>query len=165
MSDVFLSYSRYRQPAEAIAKELQALGITTWLESKDLAPGKQWEEEIRKAMSEARLVAILVGRRSEDAPPEYPLALEHSWSDDDKVLVPILMDDAEPPSFLRHVEAIRVEPRRQDWNRVAKEIAKLLHRGSAIKRSRAAIKEQSERLSLIERGANALREPDDKSAE
>jgi len=166
MSDVFLSYSsKYRQHAEALAKELQALGASAWLDSKDLVPGRPWEEEIRKAINDARLIAFLVEPSSpaEKVQQEYMAALEHSWSDNDKVLLPILIGDAEPPSFLRHVQALRVRERNPEWARTAKEIAKLLRREGGVKRNKSPIKEQLKRLDLIERGANALRVADHES--
>jgi len=162
MSDVFLSYpSSYRQHAEALAKELQALGISTWLDVKDLAPGMPWEEEMRKAIGDARLIVFLVESRSPDSPAEkvqreYWAALEHSWSDSAKSLLPVLIGDAEPPAFLRDVTALRVQPRNPEWSRVAKQVAKLLSHGG-VKGRQPPAKEQVERLNLIERGANALR--------
>jgi len=167
MSDVFLSYSSKCRPhAEALAKELQALGTSAWLDSKNLVPGKPWEEEIRKAINDARLIAFLVEPSSpeEKVQREYMVALEHSWSDKDKVLFPILIGDAEPPSFLRHVHALRVRERNPEWSRAAMEIAKLLRQEGGVKRSKAPIKEQLKRLDLIERGANALRGVDHDSS-
>ena len=166
MSDVYLSYSsKDKQHAEGLAKELQALGISAWLDSKDLVPGSDFKQSISSAISNARLIAFLMepGASRENAQWEYMEALGHSWSDDEKILVPVLIGNAEPPSFLRHSPALRVQPRNPEWARTAKQIAKLLSQGGSLKRRKPPVKEQIKRLNLIERGANALRVQDDES--
>jgi hypothetical protein len=166
MSDVYLSYSsKDKRHAKELAKELQALGVSAWLDSKDLAPGSDFKRAISSAISDARLVAFLVepGDSREKVQWEYMEALGHSWSDNEKILVPILIGNAEPPSFLRRSSALRVQPRNPEWARTAKQIAKLLSQGGSVKRRKPPVKEQIERLKLIERGANALRVKDDES--
>ena len=88
---------------------------------------------------------------------EYMTALEHSWSDEGKILVPVLIGDAEPPSFLRHALALRVKGQKPEWARVARTIAKMLSEGNSAKHSKAPIREQIQRLNLLEKEANALR--------
>lgn len=177
MSDVFLSYSQKSQKhAEALASQLQALGISTWLDSKNLAAGTSWESAIQEAVKDARVIAFLLesssATDSDKMQKESMVALEHSWADKDKILVPILLGNAEPPPFLRQVRGIRVRQRNPEWQHTAKEIAELLRRGSASRHSKAtvkehlkrSIKEQLQRLELIERGANELRGEDTESA-
>lgn len=166
MSDVYLSYSsRDEQHAEELAKELQALGISAWLASKNLVPGCDPEQAISSAIGNSRLIAFLVGSgaSSEWVQWEYMEALGYSWSDKEKILVPVLIGNAEPPSFLRHSSALRVRPRNPGWARIAKQIAKLLSQGRSLKRRKPPVKEQLKRLNLIERDANALRVQDDES--
>jgi hypothetical protein len=166
MSDVYLSYSsKDKHHAETLAKELQALGISAWLDSKDLVPGSDFEKAVGSAISDARLIAFLVepGASREKVQWEYMEALGHSWSDNEKILLPILIGKAEPPSFLRHSLALRVRSRNPEWARTAKQIAKLLSQGGSVKRRKPSVKEQMKRLNLIERGANALRVNDDQS--
>ncbi len=163
MSDVFLSYSnRSRKHAEMLAEALQALGVSTWVASKEIGEGESVEEKILKAIRDARLVAFLVDQPSPAdssswVQREYMTALEHSWSDERKVLVPVLIGDAEPPSFLRHASALRVKGQKPEWARVARMIAKMLGEGNSVKHSKAPIREQIQRLNLIEKEANALR--------
>jgi hypothetical protein len=160
MSDVYVSYSsKDKQHAEELAKELQALGVTVWLD-KELAPGSDFKRAISEAISNARLIAFLVepSASQEKVQWEYMEALGNSWSDQEKILVPILIGNAEPPSFLRTSSALKVRPRNPDWAGIAKQIAQLLSRGGSLKRRKPPVKEQSERLKLIEQGANALRD-------
>jgi hypothetical protein len=163
MSDVFLSYSgRSRKHSEALAKELQALGVSVWVDREQIRAGASWEEEISKAIRDARVVAFLVDPHSPAGSSgwvqrEYMAALEHSWSDENKVLVPVLVGNAEPPSFLRHASALRVRGQKSGWARAAKSIAKILSEGNSVKHTKAPRREQTQRLNLIEREANALR--------
>ena len=160
---MFLSYSRRsRKHAEMLAKELQALNISVWVASKEIREGDSVEELIFKAIKDARLVAFLVDQHSPDVSSswvqrEYVAALEHSWSDEGKILIPVLVGDAEPPSFLRHASALRVRGRQLDWLRAARTIARILSEGNSVKRSKAPMREQTQRLNLIEKEANALR--------
>lgn len=173
MSDVFLAYSRKSQKhAQALADQLKSLGISTWLDSKDLVAGTSWESEIHNAVKDARLLAFLLepssATDSEKMQKESMVALEHSWADKDKILVPILLGDAEPPPFLRHIQALKLRERNPEWARAAKEIARLLQGGAATRHSKAilkqqlkrTVKEQLQRLDLIERAANELRVED-----
>lgn len=169
MSDVFLSYSeRSRKDAAMLRKVLGVLGISTWLASEDMGTAESPKEPIFKAISEARVVVFLVDANAAVTPQveqEYMAALEHSWSDTHKILVPVLIGDAEPPAFLRHAQAIKVRDRKvRDWARAAQEVAKLLRGELSIKHSKAPRKEQMERLNLIERDAKALRDTDAEQA-
>ena len=163
MSDVFLSYSRRsRKHAEVLTTELEALGVSVWSAPKEIQQGEPVAEVISQALREARLVAFLVeshpsGASSGWLQQEYRLALEHSWSDEGKILIPVLVGDAQPPPFLRHALALKVRERGSDWSRVAKAISRMLSEGNSVRRSKAPMKEQSQRLNLIEKEAQALR--------
>jgi TIR domain len=157
MSEVFLSYSRRSQKhAVDLMRELMALGVSFSAASNKTGAGD--EGEIFKEIKDARVVAFLITPHSlVDQEYEYMAALEHSWSDEDKVLVPVLVGNSEPPSFLRHASVLRVKGQKSDWPRVAKTIGKILSEGNSVKRSKAPMREQTERLNLIEKEANALR--------
>ncbi len=163
MIDVFLAYSHKRQKdAETLARELESLGVSAWVASRDIRVGEPIEHEIFGAIRKARLVAFLADPHSVASPSgwvqrEYMAALEQSWLDKDKILVPVLIGDAEPPAFLKHARALKVTDRKRGWTAAAKEIAKLLRGELTSKHNKAAAKEQVERLNLIEREANALR--------
>ena len=164
MSDVFISYSRRSQKhAELLAKELQSLGTSVWIASKEIHTGEPIEKKIFEAIREARLVAFLEDQHSSAdssrwVQREYMAALEQSWADEGKILVPILIGKAKPPSFLRHASALRVRGQKLDWARAAKTIAKILGEGgTALKSSKAPRREQAQRLNVIEKEAHALR--------
>jgi len=163
MSDVFLSYShRSLKYAKLLARELTALHTSVWLASQKIQLGDLIEEQISKAIRDARLIAFLIDPHTSPGTSawvehEYMMALEQAWSDEGKILVPVLIGNAEAPPFLRHTVGLRVTSQKSAWTRVAKSIAKLLNEGNVAKRRKAPLKEQTQRLNLIERGANALR--------
>ncbi|HEX9169562.1 MAG TPA: TIR domain-containing protein [Roseiarcus sp.] len=63
-ADVFISYSaRDRDYANIIALALKNEGLTIWWDA-SLLPGQAWEEQIFKALKEARLIMPIVSRAS-----------------------------------------------------------------------------------------------------
>ena len=164
MSDVFLVYSqKFQREAEALACELKRLDVSAWVASINIGVGESAEQKVFEAIRNSRLIAFIAGPRVSAGPwvqREYMAALEQSWSDRNKLLVPVLIGSAAPPAFLRHGPAVKVGGRKPDWASAAREIKKLLSGERSIKRSKAPVKEQRERLDLIEREANALRVQD-----
>ena len=162
MSDVFLSsasVSTSAKQADVLANELRTLGISTSIYGEEIQARDDWEQQIREGIKNARAVVFLVDPywlSSEISKIESMTALELSWSDEGKILLPVLIGDVDPPSFLRHIEGIKMQARKPDWPGVAKEIAKILGEGKQMKHSKAAIREQSERLNLIEKQAHVL---------
>jgi hypothetical protein len=160
MSDVFISYvGKSRKQAELLAFDLHRLGITRWLADRNVSGEEAFEKQMLAKIKAARLIVFVVAPHSSAShwvQKEYMAALESSWSDKNKILIPILIRDAEPPSFLRHIHGIKVEGRRTDWTRAAKEVAKILSEGMVVKDNKAAMKEQTQRLNLIEKQASLL---------
>jgi hypothetical protein len=101
---VFLSYARQdRRIAERLRASLERLGCTvtdpTRLEA-DESLGSRMEETVR----DADRVVLLLGkhrRRDRLQESEWQAALEAKWEDADKRLIPVVLGDAEVPSFVR----------------------------------------------------------------
>ena len=61
MPAVFISYSRKDfYFAESLAFHLAERGIANWLDANHLAPGREWSEEIDRALDEAQTVVVVV---------------------------------------------------------------------------------------------------------
>ena len=161
MNSVFISYyPKARKQAELVKWELEKLGVPAWLPPRPVSGEAVFEEKMLDEMKNARLVVFLVGPQataSQWVQREYRAALEQFWLDQNKIFLPVLIGNADSPAFLRHVRSIKVDGRRTDWPKVAKEIDKIVTEGSPAKNTRAAIKEQTDRLNLIEKQAYALR--------
>jgi TPR repeat protein len=109
MSDIFLSYAREDQPwAEMLAQTLEGRGWSTFWD-RTIPIGKTWRETIGSELDGARCVIVLWSKTS----------IESGWvqeeADDAKrrgVLVPILIDNVQPPIGFRSIQAAHL----QNWD-------------------------------------------------
>ncbi|HYW42976.1 MAG TPA: toll/interleukin-1 receptor domain-containing protein [Bryobacteraceae bacterium] len=112
-SDVFISYSMDARPwAEKLSESLENKGISTWTDFKSIRPGQRWVEEIQRALDDAKYFLIVVGpknRIGEWQDREWQGALQRTWTDPDKRIIPVLLDDATPPPFLKNWVPVRVQ--------------------------------------------------------
>jgi TPR repeat protein len=106
MSDIFLSYAREDQSwAEMLAQTLEGRGWSTFWD-RTIPIGKTWRETIGSELDGARCVVVLWSKTS----------IESGWvqeeADDAKrrgVLVPILIDNIQPPIGFRSIQAAHLE--------------------------------------------------------
>ncbi len=161
MSDVFISCSRHSEKyAEALSDALQGRSISTWLYTRDLGPSQVWSDEILKAMENARVIAFIIEPKLSPSTwqqKEYIAALEYSWSDKNKILLPILIGDADAPPFLRDRVSLRIQNHKSDWAKAAEEVTKVLSETTTPTITKTCEKERVQRLNAIEKGASALR--------
>ncbi|MBN2196462.1 MAG: toll/interleukin-1 receptor domain-containing protein [Polyangiaceae bacterium] len=60
--DVFLSHNSRDKPAvRELKRELEARGISVWLDKKELRPGDRWLSALDAAIKDSKTVAVLVG--------------------------------------------------------------------------------------------------------
>ena len=113
-SDVFISYATDTKPlAEQLTKTLQTQGFHAWADFKDLRPGQVWQDEIERALENARSFLILVSpgsRASSWQEAEWRAVLAKVWSDSGKRLIPVVVGGTEPPPFLRNWVSLLVDP-------------------------------------------------------
>ncbi len=113
-SNVFISYSTDAKPwAEKLSAFLEDKGVSTWSDFKSIKPGQRWLVEIQRALDSANYFLIVVGPKNqvgEWQDREWQGALQRIWSEPNKRIIPILIDKAMPPSFLRDWVAVRIQP-------------------------------------------------------
>ena len=113
-SDVFISYSTDAKPwAEKLSESLESKGVSTWADFKSIRPGQRWLEEIQRALDDAKYFLLLVGPKNaigEWQDREWQGALQRTWIDPHKRIIPVLIDDAPQPPFLRDWFFIRMQP-------------------------------------------------------
>src|SRR5262249_29470188 len=133
MSDklnVFVSCSqRDRRQARTLIKGLEASGISIISAAEDLSAGDTRDSEIGKAIRDADAVVILVDSGHEpDAfqRAEWQAAVDAGWEEPNKRLVPLLLGDAEAPSFLSNRLAIRVKHPKEDLEGAVEQLARVL---------------------------------------
>ncbi len=113
-AEVFISYSMDARPwAEKLSNSLESKGVSTWMDSKHIRAGERWVDEIQRALDDARYFLIVVGpknRVGEWQDREWQGALQRTWADPNKRIVPVLINGATPPSFLRNWVFVRIQP-------------------------------------------------------
>jgi len=162
MPDVFISYPHEAKgDASLFATVLEAKGVSAWVAETDLPAGQGWQQKIEEALNNAGVIVFLVYPHWEPSPwiqHESMQALESYWSGKTKFLVPLLIGaKAEPPSFLRQWQSLRVETK-SDWDRAASQLVQWI-RGDQQVRSEPGKKEKQElnqRLDSITRQAKEL---------
>jgi TIR domain len=103
---VFISHSRTNSSAAfQLSNELRKRGVETWLDLRDLAPGKDWEPEVSSAIQSAAGFVFIIG------PPgpsdrwqtfEWQQIVENEYYlDPSKPLIPVLIGEPEIPGFLK----------------------------------------------------------------
>lgn len=98
MAEVFISYSRQdRDAAEAIARELQQLGVEVWWDH-DLLGGDDYRQRISKLLERTQAAIVIWSRRSVDS--QWVMS-EAAAARERKVLVPVTIDGAQPPIDFR----------------------------------------------------------------
>jgi len=125
---VFLSYpSADRELAERLAERLAQEGLEVWSDH-ELAAGESVAQRIRREVRAADAILVLVGpqeRNDEAQRFTWSEALQASWEDESKPLLPIVEKDAELPAFLKGRQAIRLETP-GDLDRAAAAISRAL---------------------------------------
>lgn len=101
LDDIFISYAREdREIARRLAGELEAKGWSVWWDREILA-GQRFDEMIARALAGARCVVVLwsqASAKSRWVRDEAADALERG------VLVPVLIEDVEPPLGFRSIQ-------------------------------------------------------------
>jgi hypothetical protein len=98
MAEVFISYSRQdREVAEAIARELQQLGVDVWWDH-ELLGGDDYRQRISKLLERTQAAIVIWSHRSVDS--QWVMS-EAAAARERKVLVPVTIDNATPPIDFR----------------------------------------------------------------
>lgn len=94
MADVFISYAREdRDFAEAVAKDLEARGLTVWFDV-ELAVGEGYARRIQSELTSARAVVVLWSQYSVKS--DWVLA-EAEWAASRRVLIPLRIENVDLP--------------------------------------------------------------------
>jgi hypothetical protein len=106
--DVFLSHnSRDKLAVEAIGARLRPRGLSVWLDTWELRPGRRWQKDLAEAIERCRAVAVFVGESGLGPweEPEMESFLHRAMLDEELPVIPVLLPGAPPrvelPRFLR----------------------------------------------------------------
>ena len=106
MSDIFISYASEDRPrAQMLAEALERYGWSTFWD-RTIPIGKTWRETIGKELNDARCVIVLWSKTS----------IQSGWVQEEAddatrrgVLVPILIENVQPPIGFRSIQAAHLE--------------------------------------------------------
>jgi TIR domain-containing protein len=110
-SRIFISYSsRDADTADRLAKLCEQLGAETWIDRDDIKPGENWRNKLEEAVQSCDTFLILVSSaalsNSEWCSREWSAICERNWTKPRVRVIPIRLDEAEVPAFLRHRRAL-----------------------------------------------------------
>ena len=132
MADIFISHSSdTRDEAQALADALRARNMETFLDTDLFESGSHWQQELNEALHQTPCIAVVVGPEQErDARVRnaWSNVLQEVWSNDGKLLIPVLVRGAVLPPFLSRWQYLRPAG---DWKHVAEEIAQAIQGSSA----------------------------------
>lgn len=165
--NVFLSYSdQDHRFAEKLGGELRAHGIST--SSMDVVSyrsDEDWQQRVKRAVTSADAVVVLVDSKHAPDPHqqfEWSAALEATWADPSKRLIPLLLRNAEPPSFLADKQACRVKNPSKEWKQAGEALIHALKDTPAESEQTLPAQEEASskrqaRLQYIEEAAHNLK--------
>jgi TIR domain-containing protein len=100
MAEVFISYARAdRDAAQAIAGELEQLGVEVWWDH-DLLGGEDYRRKISELLTRTQAAIVIWSRRSVES---QWVTSEAAEARDRKVLVPVTIDGEAPPIDFRGI--------------------------------------------------------------
>ena len=135
MRKVFISYPRdAKLLAEELARAFERSGIQVWAGFKDIQVGRRWHDELIKAISDANWFVILARAESPTSgyqEAEWRLALESTWNDPQKRILPVVFGQGKVEPFQEWVPLQIADPAATpDWTHAV--VGALLHPGSTI---------------------------------
>lgn len=145
--NIFISYSKADKDwAEKLKAALQRENISAWLKPDldepvvegdlTLQRAQQRVDKLEQAIRATDAIVVMVGSDSELdnwQRHELRIALESVWRDPNKRLIPFLLNDAEPPAFVRSsvsteesLPIVRVRELERDWEQALKSLVAIL---------------------------------------
>jgi hypothetical protein len=109
MSEIFMSYAGAdRTRVEPLVNAIEAQRLDVWWD-RDIAYGESYHRVIERALDQARCVVVVWS--AESVQSEW-VTNEASEARKRGILVPLLLDDVEPPLEFRHLQSARLF----DWH-------------------------------------------------
>jgi hypothetical protein len=155
---LFISYSRGEaELARRLAETLRASGEDPWLAAEHVEAGTDVRRSIHDAIHGSQVFVLMVGPdQSTWNRSEMSEMLKRAWSDESVVILPVLVDGAEPPGYLRDQAAVHVD---RDGHGLDEVVQRL---GSGVDsrpgRTEEGDKRLGDRLAEIEQAADAIAE-------
>jgi hypothetical protein len=151
---VFISHSRVNSStALRLSDELHKRNVETWLDLRDLTPGKEWEPEVSSAIQSAAGFVFVIG------PPgpsdrwqtfEWQQIIENEYYlDSSKPLIPVLIGEPEMPGFLKTRRSLVLDDTPSSFGDVANQIENaLLNPATSVDEEKLELGREARRRAL-----------------
>jgi TIR domain/Domain of unknown function (DUF4062) len=108
---VFIAYSHHdKQHARQIYRALRAAGFRVWLDEEDLLPGQMWHREVDRAIRNTDVILLLLSKATDlkrgYVAKEIDVATEMMTKKGGTIVIPVRVDDVEPPPRIKHLQWI-----------------------------------------------------------
>ena len=111
--NIFLCYAHSdREVVHNLYRSMKDDGINIWLDSENLQPGQDWQQEIRKAILKSDAILVCLSREFNKQHgfryEELKLALKKARSlpDDEIFVIPVRLEKCDMPESLRHLHRV-----------------------------------------------------------
>jgi hypothetical protein len=155
--DVFISYSRSSDAmAVELANELREKGLNVWIDHPEFHSGEAWPKRVSEAIGAADAFVVVVDEHTQTsswARREMGEILKRTWDDESKVVVPVVIGDAELPGYLRDVNAVHIEGEGDSAAAIQTVSSRLTHDPGGVHRSAAGETRLNKRLADLEERA------------
>lgn len=121
-----------RKLAEKLIQRLKTDKIPAVSPARDAEAEESFTEQVERAVKLADAVVVVVGpthEPDERQRREWSAALEATWEDSDKMLIPIVIGDAKAPSFLSGRQVLRVRNPQVEWDSAMRKLLRVLNEG------------------------------------
>ncbi|HKI03552.1 MAG TPA: toll/interleukin-1 receptor domain-containing protein [Thermoanaerobaculia bacterium] len=153
--DALITYSpSTREWAEKLDAALRGAGLSTWIDFRDLKSGISAWDQLREVIVQVKNAVVLVGSKddaTERQRIEKAVALGAVSENPSQRMIPLLLDEAELPGFVRAaaqwserpIPSIRIADPARDWDRAVADVIEVL-RGEADPRAKGEVIDTSE---------------------
>jgi len=126
---IFLSYAHEDiGMAKRIYNDLKRYGLDVWIDCENLLPGQLWKITIEKTIKQSQYYLLLLSSRSVNKrgfiQKEVRIAYEvlEQCSEDDIYIIPIRLDECEPPIKIGEINWIDLFPIDENYNKGIRKI-------------------------------------------
>ena len=103
-----------KEKIRELQRRLHSFGFRTWLDEDNILPGKNWDEEIRKALKNAEVVLVLLSnttitkRGYVQNEIKFALDVIGEIPEEDVYIIPVLLEECAIPQRLAKYQAVRL---------------------------------------------------------
>lgn len=120
---IFISYARQDQEfVRRLAGDLEVTGVDVWVDWKDIPAGMNWEGAIDQALQKSAVMILAISPASMNA--RHVEAEASHFRDHNKPIIPILLEPASLPFWLRHTQYVNFHS--QDYDTALAQLLRVL---------------------------------------